>query len=113
MLDLDPLFLKKTDVLAPSLSVVFLWLVRLGSFPACWRQASVTPIPKGPPSSSGMIGCISLSLSLALPTFFNNNNNNNNTNRLAYSPKWKKANKCTGGTITGPTHCPEALLIQR
>ena len=27
-------------------------LVRLGSFPACWRQANVTPIPKGPPSSS-------------------------------------------------------------
>ena len=25
----------------------------------------------------GLIGCISLSLSLALPTFFNNNNNNN------------------------------------
>ena len=27
-------------------------LVRLGSFPANWRQANVTPIPKGPPSSS-------------------------------------------------------------
>ena len=26
----------------------------------------------------GLIGCIPLSLSLALPTFFNNNNNNNN-----------------------------------
>ena len=26
-------------------------LVRLLSFPACWRQANVTPIPKGPPSS--------------------------------------------------------------
>ena len=26
----------------------------------------------------GLIGCTSLSLSLALPTFFNNNNNNNN-----------------------------------
>ena len=25
-------------------------LVRLGSFPACWRQGNVTPIPKGPPS---------------------------------------------------------------
>ena len=46
------LFLKRTaDVLAPSLSVVFRRLVRLGSFPACWRQANVTP-PKGPPSSS-------------------------------------------------------------
>ena len=32
--------------------VVFRQLVRLGSFPACWRQANVTPIPKGPPSSS-------------------------------------------------------------
>ena len=64
MLDLDPydgtdplgmfpLFLNRTaDVMAPSLSVVFRRLVRLGSFPACWRQANVAPIPKGPPSSS-------------------------------------------------------------
>ena len=52
-LGMFPLFLKRTaDVLAPRLSVVFLRLVRLGSFPACWRQANVTPIPKGPPSSS-------------------------------------------------------------
>ena len=36
----------------PRLSVVFRRLVHLGSFPACWRQANVTPIPKGPPSSS-------------------------------------------------------------
>ena len=48
-----PLFLKRTvDVMAPRLSVVFRLLVRLGSFPACWRQANVTLIPKGPPSSS-------------------------------------------------------------
>ena len=48
-----PIFLKRTaDVMAPRLSVVFLRLVRLGSFPACWRQANVTPIPKGEPSSS-------------------------------------------------------------
>ena len=46
-------FLKRTaDVLAPRLSVVFHWLVRLDSFLACWRQANVTCIPKGPPSSS-------------------------------------------------------------
>ena len=31
---------------------MFRRLVRLGSFPADWRQATVTPIPKGPPSSS-------------------------------------------------------------
>ena len=31
---------------------MFRRLVHLGSFPACWRQANVTPIPKGPPSSS-------------------------------------------------------------
>ena len=31
---------------------MFWRLVRLGSFPPCWRQANVTPIPKGPPSSS-------------------------------------------------------------
>ena len=38
--------------MAPRLSVVFRRLVHLGSFPACWRQANVTPIPKDPPSSS-------------------------------------------------------------
>ena len=38
--------------MAPRLSVVFRRLVRLGSFPACWRQANVTPIRKGPSSSS-------------------------------------------------------------
>ena len=44
-----PLFLKSTaHVLAPRLSVVFRRLLRLGSFPACWRQANVTPIPKRP-----------------------------------------------------------------
>ena len=36
----------------PCLSVVFWRLIRLDSFPACWRQANVTPIPKGPQSSS-------------------------------------------------------------
>ena len=45
--------LKRTaDVTAPRLSVVFRRLVRLGSFTVCWRLANVTPIPKGPPSSS-------------------------------------------------------------
>ena len=39
-------------MLWPSSSVMYRRLVRLGSFPACWRQANVTPIPKGPPSSS-------------------------------------------------------------
>ena len=38
--------------MAPRFSVVFRRLVRLGSFPPCWRQANVTQIPKGPPSSS-------------------------------------------------------------
>ena len=52
-LGMFPLFLKRTAVvMAPRLSVVFRRLVRLGSFPACRRQANVTPIPKGPPSSS-------------------------------------------------------------
>ena len=52
-LGMFPLFLKRTaDVRVPCLSVVFWLLVCLGSFPACWRQANVTPIPKGPPSSS-------------------------------------------------------------
>ena len=52
-LGMFPLFLKKTAVvLAPRLAVVFRQLFRLGSFPVCWRVANVTPIPKGPPSSS-------------------------------------------------------------
>ena len=52
-LGIFPLFLKRTaDVMAPRHSVVFRRLVRLGSFPACCRQENVTPIPKGPPSSS-------------------------------------------------------------
>ena len=52
-LGMFPLFLKRTaDVLALPLSVVFPRLVRLGSFPACWRQANATAIPNGPPSSS-------------------------------------------------------------
>ena len=38
-LGMFPHFLKRTaDVMAPRLSVVFRWLVLLGSFPACWRQ---------------------------------------------------------------------------
>ena len=46
---LFPLFLKRTtNVMAPLFSVVFQRPVRLASFPACWRQANVTPIPKGP-----------------------------------------------------------------
>ena len=38
--------------MAPRLSAVFRRLVRLGSFPACWRQVNITPILKFPPSSS-------------------------------------------------------------
>ena len=46
-------FLKKTAVvMATHLAVVFRRLLRLCSFPVCWRVANVTPIPKGPPSSS-------------------------------------------------------------
>ena len=46
------LFFLKRTVMAPRLSVIFLRLVRLGSFPACWKQANVTQITKGSPSSS-------------------------------------------------------------
>ena len=52
-LGMIPLSLKKTAaVLAPHLDVVFRRLLRLGSFPVCWRVANVTRIPKGPSSSS-------------------------------------------------------------
>ena len=51
-LGMFPFFLKRTaDVMAPRLRVVFWRLVRMGSFLAYWRQANVTPIPKGPLSS--------------------------------------------------------------
>ena len=52
-LGMFPRFFKRTtDVMAPLLGVVFRRLVRLGTFQPCKRQANVTPIPKGPPSSS-------------------------------------------------------------
>ena len=52
-LSMFPLFLKRTaEIKAHRLSIVFRRLVRLGSFPACWRQVNVTPISIGPPSSS-------------------------------------------------------------
>ena len=48
-LGMFPPFLKrKAEVLAPHLSVVFRRLLRLSSFPVCWRVANVSPIPKGP-----------------------------------------------------------------
>ena len=36
----------------PCLSVLFRWFHRMDIFPACWRQANVTSILKGPSSSS-------------------------------------------------------------
>ena len=48
-----PLFPNgNADVLATHQSVAFRRLVRVGSFPAGWRDANVTPIPMGPASSS-------------------------------------------------------------
>ena len=51
-LGMFPVFLERTDVMAPRLSVVFWRLVRRSSFLPCWRQANVSPNPKGPLSSS-------------------------------------------------------------
>ena len=46
-----PLFLKKVaDIIALKLCIIFRRLIRLGSFPECWRSADVTAIPKGAPS---------------------------------------------------------------
>ena len=45
-----PPFLKRTEVLAPHLIIVFRRHVSLGNFPGCWRQSNVTLIPKWSPS---------------------------------------------------------------
>ena len=43
-----PLFLKKVaDIIVLKLSIMFHWLICLGSFPECWWSANVTAIPKG------------------------------------------------------------------
>ena len=64
------LFLKRTaDAMAPHLSVEFWWLIRLGSFPACWRQANVTPFPKGPRSTS-VANCRPISIISVLSKVF-------------------------------------------
>ena len=69
-LGMFPLFLKKTaEVLAPRLAVVFRRLLHLGNFPVCWRVANVTPIPKGPPSSSAS-NCRPISLTSILSKVF-------------------------------------------
>ena len=69
-LNMFPPFLERTaDDLALSLSVVFLRLVRLGSFQACCRQANVTPIPKGP-SSYSVANCRPISITSVLSKVF-------------------------------------------
>ena len=52
---------------------VFRWLVRLGNFSACWRQANITPIPKCPPFSSAMLplaNCWQISITSVLSKMF-------------------------------------------
>ncbi len=51
-LGMFPMLLKKTAaVLASKLSAVFRLLILTDSFPTCWRNANITAIPKGSPSS--------------------------------------------------------------
>ena len=46
-----PLVIKMVaDIIGPKLSIIFLRLIRRGSFLECWRSANVTAIPKGAPS---------------------------------------------------------------
>ena len=43
-----PLFLNKMSIiLALKLAKIFRGLIAAGSFPALWRRAKITPIPKG------------------------------------------------------------------
>lgn len=52
-LGIFPLFLIETrSILSPKLSALFRFLLRSGSFPISWRIANITPIPKGPSSST-------------------------------------------------------------
>ena len=54
LLGVFPLFRKKvSNIIAPKLSIIFSRLIRLGSFPECWRSANVTAIPKGASSHDG------------------------------------------------------------
>ena len=47
-----PLFLKMgADIIALKVSIIFLGLIRQGSFPECWLSANVNAIRKGAPSS--------------------------------------------------------------
>ena len=65
-----PLFLNRTaDGMASRLTVVFQQLVRLGSLPACWRQANVTLISKGPPPST-VANYRQISITALLPMVF-------------------------------------------
>ena len=48
----DMFFKRTADILSPRLSVVFRQLLRLSSFPACWKHDDVTQIPKASPSST-------------------------------------------------------------
>ena len=48
LLGVFPLFLKKVvDITVPKLSIIFCWLIFLGSFLECLLSANVTAIPKG------------------------------------------------------------------
>jgi len=48
-----PLFFKNiANAVAGPLSAVFRTMLRTGSFPACWRDANIVPVPKGSPSPS-------------------------------------------------------------
>ena len=49
-----------TDIIAPKRSIIYRDLMRLESFPECWRSTYITAIPKGAPA----------------PDRENNNNNN-------------------------------------
>ena len=65
-----PLLPKRTaDALALRLSAVSRRLVRLSSFHAYWRQANVTPIPRGPQSSS-VANCRPISITSILSKVF-------------------------------------------
>ena len=89
-------FQRTADILAPSLSVVLRRFLRLECFPASWRLADVTQIPKGPPSLTIAYNYILISITLAL---------NRNQFSITSGQGWLKPMFCTSKWVKKIVSC--------